>query len=81
VSWNLRSVIVLWRFVHSNGSLDITVLRRQTDDSMNSFITEDASVIEESVAWRGQVLHKIWSTECVKLTLAAQEICVEPDKS
>jgi len=60
VSWNLRDVTVLWWFnARCDGNLDVVVvLRRWSEGGMNSFVTEDASVIKERVARRGQVLPK-----------------------
>ena len=51
MSWNLRDVTVLWRFnARSDGNLDVVVLpRRRSEGGMNSFVTEDASVIKERV--------------------------------
>ena len=84
MSWNLRDVTVLWLLnARSNGNLDIVVLlRRRSEGGMNNFITEDASVIKERVARGGQVLLKRRSTECMKLSLAAQgNLCGEPVES
>jgi len=84
VSWNLRDVTVLWRFnAHSDGNLDVVVfLRRRSEGGTNNFVTEDASVIKETVAREGQVLLKRRSTECVKLLLAAPgNLCRESVES
>ena len=58
VSQNLRDVTVLWRFdARSDGNFNVLVLlRRRSEDGMNNFITEDASVIKERVARGGQVV-------------------------
>jgi len=80
MSWNLRDVTVLWRFnARSNGNLDVVVLlRRRSEGGMNNFITEDASVTKERIVRGGQVLPKRWSTECLKLSLAAPgNLCKE----
>ena len=73
MSWNLRDVTVLWRFsARSDDNFDVVVLlKRRSEYGMNSFVTEDAFVIKEMVALRGQVLPKRRSTERVKLSLAA----------
>ena len=84
MSWNLRDVTVLWRFnAHSDGNLDVVVLlRRPSEGGMDIFVTEDASVIKEMAARRGQVLPKRRSTECVKLLLAAPgNLCRESVES
>jgi hypothetical protein len=76
-----RSITVLWLFnARSDDNLDVVVhLRRWTEGGMNSFLTEDASVIKERVARGGQVLPKRRSTECVKLSLAAPgNLCRDP---
>ena len=80
MSWNLRYVTVLWRF---NARFDILFhLRRRSEGGMNSFVTEDASVIKERVARGGVVLPQRRVTEYVKLSLAAPgNLCGEPVKS
>ena len=79
MSWNLRDVTVLWRFnARSDGNLDVVVLlRRRSEGDMNSFVTEEASVIKEKVARGGQVLPERRSTECVKFHSQSQESCAE----
>jgi hypothetical protein len=49
----------------------VVLLKRRSEGGINNFVTEDVSVIKESVARGGQVLLKRRSTECVKLSLAA----------
>jgi hypothetical protein len=44
----------------------VVLLRRRSEGGMNNFVREDASVIKERVARRGQVLPKRRLTECVK---------------
>jgi hypothetical protein len=41
-------------YARSDGNLDVVVLlRRRSEDGMNNFVTEDASVIKEMVARGG----------------------------
>ena len=49
MSCNLRDVRVLWRFnARSDGNFDVVVLlKRRSEDGMNSSVTEDASVIKD----------------------------------
>jgi hypothetical protein len=70
---------ILWRFnARSDGNLDVVVLlRRRSEGGRKNFVTEDASVIKERVAWGGQVLPKRRSTECVKHYSQPREICAE----
>jgi hypothetical protein len=84
VSWNLRNVTDLVRFnARSDSNLDVVVLlRRRSEGGMNTFTTEDASVIKERAARGGQMLPKRRLTECVKLALAAPgNLCGEPVES
>jgi hypothetical protein len=67
----------------SDGNLDVMVfLRCRSVRDTNNFVTQDASFIKERVVRGDQVLLKRWSTECVKLSLAAPgNLCREPVKS
>jgi hypothetical protein len=51
--WNFRDVTDLWHFNGpSDGNLDVVVLlRRLSEGGMNSFVTEDASVIKENMVF------------------------------
>jgi hypothetical protein len=57
---NLQEVTALWQFTsHSDGNLDVVVLQLlQSEDGMNNFVTEAASVIKGRVAQEDQALHK-----------------------
>jgi hypothetical protein len=74
----------LWRFnARFDGNLDVVVLLiRRPEGGMNSFVTEDASVIKERDARGGQMLPKRRSAECLKLSLVVLgNLCGEPVES
>jgi hypothetical protein len=66
--------------MHSNSNLEVVgLLRSRSEGGMNSFVTEDVSVLKGRVVRGGQVLLKSQLTECVKLSLADPgNLCTEP---
>jgi hypothetical protein len=82
-SW--RVLEFLWRFnARSDGNLNVAVLlRRRSEGGKNNFVTEDVSVIKESVArggfsgngsiaWTSAVSHVERTSNVFKVTMKLQ---------